>query len=374
MTIDSLKTLFHPFDTGALQPPGSGTRALFIGAEPGFRLSDGFAADFTLVQGFRPQFLALQKAGHRVLPTAEGDGYDLVLVLAGRHRGQNELRIADALERVRPGGLILVAGGKEDGIGPLRRSVEGLMPVEDHLAKYHGAVFWLRLPAGGVRSRSQDIPAVAAGAAATLRAAYPPILIESRYETRPGMFSHGRVDPGSRLLVENLPVRLTGAVADFCAGWGFVAAEVASRFASVSRLDLYEGDHDSLEAARRNVARALGSIPQADERAGAGAAEAAGAQIQPVQIDYIWRDLLTEPVERRYDAVLMNPPFHSGRSAQPGIGQGMIAAAAKALKPGGRLLMVANRNLPYEPVLAQNFADSGEVARDDAFKVLYARR
>ncbi|TIW22658.1 MAG: methyltransferase, partial [Mesorhizobium sp.] len=87
-----------------------------------------------------------------------------------------------------------------------------------------------------------------------------------------------------------------------------------------------------------------------------------------------WTDLLTETVERRYDAIVMNPPFHSGRAAEPGIGSGMIRAASKALKPGGRLFMVANRQLPYEKVLAAAFSSHAEVARDGMFKVFSARR
>ena len=39
------------------------------------------------------------------------------------------------------------------------------------------------------------------------------------------MFSHGRIDPGSRLLAEALPADLSGKVADFCAGWGYLSAE-----------------------------------------------------------------------------------------------------------------------------------------------------
>lgn len=370
MTANSIKTLFHPFDTGALDLPGPGSRALFIGAEPGFRLPDGFRADLTLVQGFRPHFLALEKTGHRVMPTAEGTDYDLALILAGRHRGQNELRIADAFERVRPGGLILVAGGKEDGIGPLRRTVEALVPVEESLSKYHGVAFWFRSPP----KTTGETPKSPAAAAAALRAGNPPITIEERYTTWPGMFSHGRVDPGSRLLVESLPQQLTGGVADFCAGWGYVAGEVALRFAAVSRVDLYEADWAALEAARSNVACVLGDAGSANPPGTAGATGTTEPQAKALETNFFWRDLLTEPIERRYDAVLMNPPFHAGRGAQPGIGQGLIAAAAKALKHGGRLFMVANRNLPYEKTLADNFAESGELARSDAFKVLYARR
>jgi 16S rRNA (guanine1207-N2)-methyltransferase len=52
----------------------------------------------------------------------------------------------------------------------------------------------------------------------------------------------------------------------------------------------------------------------------------------------------------------------------------MIEAAARALKSGGRLLLVANRQLPYEQVLARAFRDGGETARDGRYKVLWAVR
>jgi 16S rRNA (guanine1207-N2)-methyltransferase len=70
----------------------------------------------------------------------------------------------------------------------------------------------------------------------------------------------------------------------------------------------------------------------------------------------------------------MNPPFHQGRAADPGIGQQIIRAAAKALKKGGRLMMVANRQLPYEAILQAEFTDWQELARNSGFKVLAARR
>lgn len=95
MSRDALKTLFYPFEAEALPLPAKGSRALFLGAEPGFRLPDGFGAALSLVQGFRPYFASLQSAGHHVTQRAEGEGYELALVLAGRHRGLNELRIAD---------------------------------------------------------------------------------------------------------------------------------------------------------------------------------------------------------------------------------------------------------------------------------------
>ncbi|GLQ80015.1 methyltransferase [Mesorhizobium huakuii] len=336
MSAEALKTLFHPFEAEALSLPRKDERILFLGAEPGLRVPPGFEATLHLVQGFRPHFRALQAAGFAVTPRTEGDGFDAALVLAGRHRGQNELRIAEALERVAPGGLVVVAGGKDDGIASLRKRVDELVPLNGHMPKYHGIAFWLRRPA--------DMQA-----AATLRAANPALLIEERFHTAPGMFSFDRVDAGSKLLVDNLPGDLRGSAADFCAGWGYVAAEMVARSSGLSGLDLHEADFDALEAAKGNLANTVAQ-------------------------GFFWTDLLAEPVERRYDVIAMNPPFHRSRAAEPEIGAGMIRAAAKALKPAGRLFMVANRQLPYEPVLSAAFASHAELARDGMFKVFSARR
>jgi 16S rRNA (guanine1207-N2)-methyltransferase len=336
MTAEALKTLFYPFDAGTLAAPAKDARVLFLGAEPGFRLPEGFAAEVHCVQGFRPHVRALEAAGRKVAPSAEGEGYGAALVLAGRHRGQNELWIAEALERVAPGGLILVAGSKDDGIASLRKRIGALVTLEDALPKYHGLAFWFRCP-------------VEKDAAATLREANPPVLVDGRFHTAPGMFSHEKIDAGSRLLVENLPEGVSGRVADFCAGWGYVAAEVAARSKSLKALDLYEADFEAVEAAKKNV---QGECP----------------------VRFFWRDLIAEPVEERYDWIVMNPPFHQGRAAEPDIGVALIKAAAKALKSGGRLAMVANRQLPYEATLAASFSTAGELARDNRFKVLLARR
>ncbi|RWK42765.1 class I SAM-dependent methyltransferase [Mesorhizobium sp.] len=337
MSAAPLKTLFHPFEAEAVSLPRRGERVLFLGAEPGFHPPAGFDAALHLVQGFRPHFRALQGAGLTVTPGPEGEGFDLALVLAGRHRGQNELRIAEAIDRVKPGGLTVVAGAKDDGIASLRKRIDELVPLDGHLPKHHGIAFWFHRPAD-------------AAVAAALRAANPALLVEGRFHTAPGMFSFDRIDAGSRLLVDNLPGDLRGSVADFCAGWGYVAAEVAARSPGISALDLYEADFDALEAAKGNL--------------GNTAAEPG----------FFWIDLLSEPVERRYDAIAMNPPFHRSRAAEPEIGAGMIRTAVKALKPGGRLFMVANRQLPYEPVLAAAFSSHAEIVRDGMFKVFAARR
>lgn len=330
--------LFHPFASGDLLPPAKGRRALFLGGEAGFRLPEGFEAELAVAQGFRPHFLALQKAGFAVEPVATGENYDLALVALGRHRGEGEARIEEALARLRPGGLLVAAGAKNEGADGFRRRMAALLPLDGHLSKHHGVAFWLRRPEtlpGKLFPQARSPEGEMAGLV-----------------TAPGMFSHDRVDAGSRLLAENLPGDLGGVAADFGAGWGFLSLELLKRPA-VAALDLYEADWASLDAARKNVA----------------ARDAAEARAR-----FFWRDLISEPAERAYDAVVMNPPFHQGRVAEPLIGIGFIRAAASALKRRGRLFLVANRGLPYEAALREMFSESRELARDAAYKVLAARR
>lgn len=335
---DTWKVLFHPFMTGVIDMPEEGRQALFLGARPGFRLPDGFTANLHLVQGFRPFFLALRKEGFQIAPRVEGERYELALVLCDRHRDRNEAHLAEALLRTRTGGLIVVAGSKAEGVASLRKRIGALVPVEGTLSKHHGIVFWLRSP-------ERFDP----------RALVPEtekVLVEGRFETAAGSFSRDRVDPGSAFLVRNLPSDIKGDGADFAAGWGYLSAELLSRGLPLENLDLYEADHDSLQVARRNLAH----------------------YATLSRLAFFWHDLIGETVARPYDTIVMNPPFHQGRASEPQLGQEMIRRAAKALKPGGRLILVANRPLPYEAVLAEAFSTHGELARDDRFKVLWGRR
>lgn len=330
--------LFYPFETGMLEMPGAQARMLVLGAGPELDPPAGLAGRLTLVQDFRPRFLALRAAGHDVLAQADGDGYDTVFVALGRHRAENEARLCEALRRVHARGIVVAAGARRDGAASLRKRVAERLPLAGHASRRHGTVFWFRPPAEGEAALADLSPR-----ADTRRA--------RDMETAAGGFSAGQIDPGSQLLVDCLPGDTAGAIADFGAGWGYLSIEAARRFGPDVRLDLYEAHLPSLEAARRNL----------------------GALAPDVRCAFFWRDLLREPVERRYDVVVMNPPFHQGRAAEPDIGKSMIAAAAEALAAGGRLFMVANRQLPYEPVLKTAFAAHGELHGADGFKVLWAR-
>lgn len=292
----------------------------------------------TLVQPFRPAFLQLEASGLHVRPVAEGQGHDVALVALGRHRARNEQMLSQAATRLAPGGLLVAAGFKADGAASLRKRLADALPGVEHVARHHGVVMWLRPDEPGMTLLRGLEPASTDG--------------PEDFVTGPGVFSQDRVDPASRLLVEALPDRLGGRVADFGAGWGYLSVALARRYGDrISRIDLYEADHHALEAARANM---TALVP----------ATAAG---------FLWIDVRREPLERIHDVVVMNPPFHEGRAAEPSIGLDFIRSARAALKPGGRLYLVANRGLPYEAALEAAFARHGEIVRDKGYKVLSAQ-
>ncbi|MFC3074764.1 class I SAM-dependent methyltransferase [Shinella pollutisoli] len=338
MTRDALKTLFHPFATGTLALPGAGERYLFLGAEAGHRPPEGFAAAIDAVQPLRPLYRALEAARVPAQPVAGGEDYDGALVLLNKHKGENENRIAEALRRVRTGGLIVIAGGKEDGVQSLRKRLDQLGLSGDSMPKYHGLAVWF--------ARPED------ASAAIAKLAAKPVRVAGRFTAAPGMFSHDRIDEGSELLATRIPEDFRGHAADFGAGWGYLSVMLGGRAPEAKGVDLFEAHYEALEAARENMAENCPNVPAR----------------------YYWMDLASETPRDHYDLIVMNPPFHEGHAADHGLGAAMIRAAAKALKVGGRLLMVANRGLPYEPVLKEAFKESGEVCRNARFKVLWGRR
>lgn len=338
---EALPTLLFPFERGLLDAPAKGQRFLVLGASAGFQMPSDSEADVLIIQDFRADYLGLTRAGFTVALQPEGEGYDGALIVLGRHRRENERFLAEALTRVKPGGLIAAAGTKKDGAASVAKRMAEIVTIADQAAKHHGNVFWFYRP--------EVMDRVAIAGLMPVDGVTPEGL-----ETATGGFSEGRVDIGSQLLLKHLPDKLTastGRVADFCAGWGFIALELAKKY-EMGSLDLYEAHARSLEAAKHNFARAAPRMPTS----------------------FHWHDLAAEPVVGKYDAVVMNPPFHQTRSAEPDIGKSMIKAASAALKPGGRLFLVANRGLAYEMVIKDLFKAHGELARDGVFKVLWAKK
>lgn len=338
MTREAIKTLFHPFAADMLPLPQADDKILFLGAEIGPALPEGFEGTIDAVQGLRPLYRVLEAAGKSPSPVITGETYDMALILCSKHRGEIENRVADALERVNTGGFIVVAGSKDEGIATLRKTLQKLGLTVESTPKYHGIALWFACP-----ENADDY-------IAKLR--HPEVTVEGRFTAAPGMFSHDEIDGGSELLASRLPTDFDGNAADFGAGWGYLSIALAEKSPRTARIDLFEADHAALEFAKTNL---LENCPKQTAR-------------------FFWQDLVNEAPKEKYDMIIMNPPFHSGQSTEVSLGQAFIKQVAGALRNGGKLYLVANRGLPYETALAEHFRTSSELCRNARFKVLIAQK
>lgn len=288
---------------------------------------------------------ALAEIGLRttVVESLPEQGYDEVWLLPDRQRECQLGELAEAWSRLRTGGLLRVALANDLGAKWLEnawRAVAG-GPVET-LSKHHCRVFSSRKTEG-----AGDSATLARWQAAAALRRVP----ESGHWSRPGLFSWDRPDPGSVLLARHLPETLAGQGADLGVGWGFLSMEVLRRCPDLTALDGFEVDARALEPARRN----LGNV------------------LVPVRPRLFWRDVTAGVGQAKYDFIVTNPPFHEGRDTDPSLGLRFIAAAAGALKKDGQLWLVANKALPYEPLLMELFLQVDLIVQTTGFKVLHAR-
>ncbi|OYR19779.1 class I SAM-dependent methyltransferase [Brucella thiophenivorans] len=340
MMTPAQKTLFLPFDQGILDPPAQGETYLGFGLSADRSLEDEWKSALTFLQPWRPDWIALKKEGFQVEARLATDArYSGGLLLLGKHRGRNEAWFSELLARVVPGGWIVVSGDKKLGVDSFRKWVGNIAAISDRLSKNHAVSFWLQRPADLDDDFINALKPVATD-------------IDDVFRTEAGMFSHGAIDKGSAMLVPHMEKIVFGNVADLGAGWGYLAAQSLKHVDRIKSIDLFEADFEALEAARGNLERLGASVP----------------------LSFNWFDVTSEKMTGIYDTVIMNPPFHEGRATDMTLGQTFIAAAASRLKIGGRLLMVANRQLPYEATLKSLFKNVNVLEDARGFKIFDAKK
>jgi len=163
----------------------------------------------------------------------------------------------------------------------------------------------------------------------------------------PGMFAHGRLDKGSRLLLESLEkLRPTGKILDFACGSGVIGCALLTGDAS-AELTLLDVSALALEASGRSLG--LNGLT---------------AALLP-------SDGLSE-LAGRYDWIISNPPFHRGVSNDLEIAEKFFAAAGTFLTKNGRIVIVCNRHLPYASWLQNHFDRVERLDANDEFMIIQA--
>lgn len=335
---DALDALIYALDVN----PGIGAegRVLFLRARAHPAL-EHFAGRLACQQTWKPHADELEAAGHRVEREAHGQ-FALVLLLPDPQRDLMVADLARGHDHLAPGGILLVSQHNDAGGKRCQQHLVEAAGEVQAMSKHHSRVFWA--------VKDEKKPWKAGLLEQWRHGAAMRRVLDGRFWSRPGLFSWNRIDEGSGLLARHLPATIAGNVADLGCGWGFLSDHLLRHCHDIDTLDIYDADADSFECARRN----LGLVPTR------------------VKGKPRWQDVTAGVGNMRFDTIVMNPPFHEGKHADALIGLKFIATAAQALRTNGELWLVANRQLPYENLLAETFAHVEKIVETGAFKVMHA--
>jgi len=164
----------------------------------------------------------------------------------------------------------------------------------------------------------------------------------------PGVFSHGRLDRGTALLLQHLDQLPSGHLLDFGCGAGVLGAALKRRFPH-NQLSLL--DVDAFAAASSRLTLAANGLD-------AEVLTGDGIDAAPLGLD----------------AILSNPPFHEGVHTDYQATENLLRQARQHLKPGGELRLVANSFLRYQPLIEEHLGPCRILATGQGFRVYQAKR
>ncbi|HHV39625.1 MAG TPA: class I SAM-dependent methyltransferase [Tepidimicrobium sp.] len=144
-----------------------------------------------------------------------------------------------------------------------------------------------------------------------------------RFLTDRGVFSRGRLDRGTRLLIDTMNIGKAERILDLGCGYGPIGI-VAARLSPESEVFMVDVNSRACELAAENVR--LNRLTNAKVLSGTG--------FEPVQ-------------GIKFDLVLCNPPIRAGKS----VVFPLITEAREFIEPGGRLLVVARTKQGSKSIL-----------------------
>lgn len=189
----------------------------------------------------------------------------------------------------------------------------------------------------------------------------PPVRELTRYNTdqgvacvsRANVFSHSKLDIGTRLFLDHLPSVADGSdVVDLGCGNGVLGASLGRRFAggSVTHCDI---SHAAVESAWMTWECSF----DGDDRG-----------------RFIAGDLAAEVTDGSVDVVVINPPFHDQHVIGDETAGRMFIEARRILRDGGEVRVIGNRHLGYHKRLKSIFGNLETVASNPKFVVLSSRK
>ena len=257
---------------------------------------------------------------------SELGGFTQAIVRVGKGRAATWADVATAWNALLPAGRLLLAGTNDVGIATWVKRVQEVVGGNPAILANRArgrVVSFGRTPVVLQTPPAQPVPLPDG----------TPLVVA------PGVFSGDGLDAGTAALLAALASERGpyATIADVGCGAGHLACAAARQF-PMAHVWMLDADARAVANAQVNVPNATG----------------------------VWwddQDPWPAPV---VDLALVNPPWHTGTASDPGVGQRLLTAIRAR-----RLLVVANRHLPYERLLAE-LGTVRLVSDSDGFKVLEA--
>jgi 16S rRNA (guanine1207-N2)-methyltransferase len=279
----------------------------------------------------------------------EYNSFDVISAPAEKGRKLSRRLLLLAWNLLKTGGRLYLAGAKNEGILSAISDAEALFGSATILAYKKGCRI-VRLTKG---DPSKGLPdwcyedGIVPGTWLEFNPHYNGL--PSSMVSLPGIFSAERLDEGSRLLLDNLSIEPGSRCLDLGCGHGVLGLYAASR--EVVHVDLVDVSLLGIAASNENIQRASLSNARA-----------------------LASDAYEAVLDQKYDLVISNPPFHTGHDRDFQITHAFLQGAWEVTQPGSKVIIVANKFLPYERQLKNLFRKVQELAETNRFHILIAYR
>ena len=264
-----------------------------------------------------------------MISTNFDSNYDTIIFELTKSKETNLGLVSLAEEHLKVGGKMIINGDNQIGVKSFLKTVSIQWPAEMMVAKKKGriAIFSKTKQLFGYWKIYQDFR-----------------INKDGYYTRCDMFSPNEIDKGSQKLTSVFSNKLFGEVADLGSGWGYLSKEALRLNKKITRITLFESNYSAYLASKKNID---------DERA-----------------TFRWASLENvSNLKRRFDHVICNPPFHSGRSKDLSLLKSFIFHSSRLINAQGCVWMVLVSGVYLENELREYFKNVKILYKDKHYFV-----
>ncbi len=267
--------------------------------------------------------------------------HEAVILYLPKSEALIEMSMEMITQAVKPGGYVYVVGEKNAGIKSQGKTIEKYIgPIEYNDSARHSTIYKSKVLQPKIDRELKDY----------LQTFHVTIGNQSLdIASLPGVFSHGRLDEGTKFFLENFDPKDASDILDWGSGAGIIGAYI-NKTHPEAIVDYADSNALALEATRKTL------------------------QLNNLSDKNVFASDIFSEINKKYDLIVSNPPFHNGVSTDYSMVEKFIAEAKEHLNPGGKLTIVANTFLRYKPQVEKAFGNVRIVAENRSYKIYEARK